>query len=274
MVAPEVTSGSSVLRARDIAVSFGGVRAVDGVSFQLEAGGASLGIVGPNGSGKSTLLNAISGVVRGTGHLEMGGRAIPLGRPRSVRSAGIARTFQTPQTFMALSCIENVLLGLQEGGANGLTSAWLRRPAVMKAERRRWARACDELDRVGLLDLAEESSSTLAYGQQRLLELARALAGDPRMLLLDEPAAGLNAAETAHLQKLLTEVRGRGVSLLLVEHKIDFVTALSDRLLVLELGHAVAEGAPADVWQEERVIDAYLGRPTASAQGPSQVTDA
>jgi ABC-type branched-subunit amino acid transport system ATPase component len=251
-----------MLRAEGIAVAFGAVRAVDGVDLTVGAAEA-VGIVGPNGSGKSTLLNAITGVVRASGSLAVEGERVPLGRPGRVRRAGVARSFQTPQTFAELTCIENVLLGDADRRATGLAGAWLGRPGMLRRERARWARAVATLERVGLADRAEDEAGLLSYGQQRMLELARALVGSPRVLLADEPSAGLNAAETDTLARLLADLHGSGLTLLVVDHKIDFIEAVSTRVVVLQLGRVIADGEPDEVWRNPEVVDAYLGRSKA-----------
>lgn len=246
------------LIATDITVTFGGVRAVEGVSLEL-GDRELLGLVGPNGSGKTTLLNALSGVVPATGHLTIGSRPVRLGSPRHSWRAGASRVFQAPQTFTDLSCIENLLLGSADRSLRGLSGAWVARPAMIGHERRRWARAMDLLALVGLDDRAVEPSGLLTYGQCRLLELGRALMSEPQVLLLDEPSAGLNDAETDDLARLLREVHGTGIALLVIDHKVDFLDSLCDRLVVLELGRVIAAGPPQTVWHDERVKRAYLG---------------
>ena len=250
--------GAPVLDARDIAVSFGGVRAVDQVSIAVRRH-EILGLIGPNGSGKSTFLNAVTGVVPADGSLTIGDGPVALGDPRAVRSAGVLRTYQTPQTYLELTCIENVLLSSADRANTGILSASVLRPLMMRHERERWRHAATALARVGLLDRAEEPASALSYGQQRLLELARTIAGDPEVVLLDEPSAGLNAAETDVLAGHLRQMRADGMSLLVVDHKIDFISSLCDRVVVLELGRLVAEGDPRTIWDDERVVNAYLG---------------
>lgn len=252
------TDREPILSAEGIRVSFGGVRAVDDVTLGL-AEGEVLGLVGPNGSGKSSFLNALSGVVPAAGTLLVRGRPFTLGAPRSVWNARVARTFQTPQTFMQLTCIENVLLGTRDRKLTGLFGAWLLRPWMIRREKQRWARASAALERFGLMTLAEAPASGLAYGQQRMLELARVVASAPEVILLDEPSAGLNAAETEVLANHLTALRAEGISLLIVDHKIDFITKICDRVAVLEFGALITVGAPEDVWGDERVIAAYLG---------------
>ncbi len=249
-----------MLTAEQITVAFGGVRAVDDVSLEV-ADGELLGLVGPNGSGKTTLLNAVCGIVPASGSLTVAGRAVRLGRLGAARRAGLARVFQAPQTYGELSCLDNVLLAAPDPGLRGLAGAWLARPAMWRRERARWSAGLAALETVGLADRALEPSAALSYGQRRLLELARALAGRPAVLLLDEPSAGLNDAETASLAALLRSVRADGQTLVVVDHKIDFLDALCDRLVVLELGRVIARGTPAEVWADERVISAYLGVP-------------
>ena len=246
------------LRADGLTVAFGGVVAVDDVSLALD-GVETLGIIGPNGSGKTTVLNAITGVVPAKGTLEVDGTSVRLGRPGASRRAGIMRVFQHPQTFDALSCLENVVLSSRDRFGTGVTGATLLRPWMVARERRRWTRAHEALDFVGLGAMWDLPAGELPYGQQRLLELARALAGDPTILLLDEPSAGLNETETNGLLELLREVARQGMAIIVVDHKIDFIDALCDRVAVLELGKLIALGTPADIWGDARVMDAYLG---------------
>ena len=181
-------------------------------------------------------------------------------RPRSARAAGIVRAFQTPQVWDALTCLENVVLGIDDGRPATLRDALLARGAMRRVEERRWARATEALERVGLRDLADRRAQSLTYGQRRMLEIARTLVASPSFLLLDEPSAGLNQTETAFLGRLLAEVRDGGTALLVVDHKIDFLDEIVDRLVVLQLGTVIAEGPPEEVWGDQAVIDAYLGK--------------
>jgi ABC-type branched-subunit amino acid transport system ATPase component/ABC-type branched-subunit amino acid transport system permease subunit len=247
-----------VLEAEEVRVRFGGVLAVDGVSLTLRAN-EILGLVGPNGSGKTTFLNALTGVVPATGSVRVMGRPVRLGRPGRARARQVLRTYQSPQTYEHVSCIEDVLLSTSDRRLTGISAACLLRPPMLRHERERWHRANLALERVGLVGLAEQSTARLTYGQRRLLELARVIAAEPSIVLLDEPSAGLNAAETAQLARHLEGVRADGVTILLVDHKLDFVTSLCDRIAVLELGRLVAVGRPDDVFADERVVDAYLG---------------
>ena len=253
-----VVPGRALLSAANIRVSFGGVRAVDGVTLDVVEG-EILGLVGPNGSGKTTFLNAIVGVVPASGSLEVDGRPVPLGSPGRSRAVGVLRTYQAPQTYDHLSCIEDVLVSTSDRRYTGILSSWFVRPIVNRHERARWARAVDALARVGLGDLAEVPAGRLTYGQRRLLELARAIAAEPRILLLDEPSAGLDAAETDQLAGYIKDLRDEGVSILVIDHKLDFITSLCERVAVLEQGRLVAVGAADTVFEDQRVVDAYLG---------------
>jgi branched-chain amino acid transport system ATP-binding protein len=253
-----------MLRADDIRVTFGGVRAVDNVSLEL-AGDELLGLVGPNGSGKTTFLNALCGVVPAQGAVSVAGRRVRLGRPRAAWDAGIARMFQAPQTFENLACLENVLLSSADRRLRGVTGAWFARPAMWRLERNRWAQAMEALELVGLAHVATQPAALLTYGQRRLLELARAVVGQPKVLLLDEPSAGLNDGETAQLSDRLVAIQGRGIAVLVVDHKVDFLDVVCDRIVVLELGRVIAEGPPDRVWNDQRVMSAYLGVPADAA---------
>lgn len=257
--------GTAALAATGIGVRFGGVVACDGIDLAVRPAEV-VGLTGPNGSGKSTFLNGVGGLVPASGSLTVGGRPLPLGRPQEVYRAGVARTFQTPQNYDALPLLDNVLLGCSDRRWCGLGAAVLHRRAMRRAETERWATAAAALERVGLpLSLATAPASTLAYGEQRRLELARAIVGGPSVLLLDEPSAGLNAAETRWLGELLVALQAEGTALVVVDHKIDFLDAISDRIVVLELGRVVAEGKPVEIWQDESVIAAYLGREDGAA---------
>jgi branched-chain amino acid transport system permease protein len=257
-VEPVVPDPDAVLTAANVHVSFGGVRAVDDVTLELHHGEA-LGLVGPNGSGKSSFLNALTGLVPSSGSLTIDGSPVRLGAARDVWKAGVLRTYQTPRTFHDLCCIDNVLLGTRRRRGTGFTASWLARPAMLRGERDRWARAQRALDRVGLGGLASEPADRLSYGQQRMLELARVIASEPQVILLDEPSAGLNASETDVLARHLIGLKNEGLALLVVDHKIDFITALCERVAVLESGRLLTIGEPAAVWADERVEAAYLG---------------
>lgn len=249
---------SAILHAQDISVSFGAVQACSDITLEVHEG-EILGLIGPNGSGKSTFMNAITGVVPASGAVTVAGVGIPMERPGDARRAGMVRAYQTPQNFMALSCIDNVCLSDLDETGSSVWEAVLRRRATMNHERRRWQSAAAALERVGLLAQAESPASLLTYGQQRLLELARGMAGNPIVLLLDEPSAGLNQSETDNLADLLTQLGREGLPMLLVDHKIDFVDQLCDRLVVLQEGSVIASGETSEVWSDQAVVDAYLG---------------
>ena len=247
-----------LLRADNISVNFGGVRAVSDVSAAC-APGELLGIIGPNGSGKTTFLNALTGVVSAKGTLNVDGDNVVLGNPIRSYEAGLLRVFQAPQMFPSFTVLENVLVSSRDHSASGLFGSWGFRPGMWRHERQRWRNAHAALERVGLADVVDERATSMSYGIQRLIELARAMNAAPKVLMLDEPSAGLNDAETANLADLISSLRADGLGVLLVDHKIDFIDRLCDRVVVLELGAKIAEGAPAEVWAHARVIDAYLG---------------
>jgi branched-chain amino acid transport system ATP-binding protein len=247
-----------MLTANRIAVSFGGVRAVDDVSLDV-ATGTIVGLIGPNGSGKSTFLNAVCGLVPARGRVEVDNHRVRLGDPRHSWSARIIRTFQTPQVLASLTCMENVAFTSRDRGWSGAVGALVVRPMMLRQERARWARAAAALDRVGLADYAQVPAGQLSYGRRRLLELARVINAQPLVLLLDEPTAGLNDIETAGFGDLLKGLRNDGISMLLVDHKVDFIDSLCERIVVLELGQVIASDTPDRVWSQQRVVDAYLG---------------
>jgi len=252
----EASSGDHLLSMMDASLSFGGVRAVNGVSLRVDPG-EILALIGPNGAGKSTLVNLISGVYRGdTGRIEYRGEDISSTRPHERARAGIGRTFQTPIVSPDLTVYDNVRSGAPEIWSEKLGAALLagRRGVSASKARVDWA-----LGAVGLAGLVELTPDELSYGQRRALELARALASEPSVLVLDEPAAGLNESETAELSELLRRLAADGLAIILVEHHMDLVREVADRALCLIEGTPLVEGTPATVLADPRVTAAYLG---------------
>jgi branched-chain amino acid transport system ATP-binding protein len=252
---------TELLALHELTRRFGGLVAVDRVSMDIQTGEIH-GLIGPNGAGKTTILNLVSGLSRpSSGRIDLAGQDVTGVPAERLAAMGIRRTFQNLKLFNELTVLQNVMVGLHANGHTGVIEAIVGGHRYRDEERTMRLDSLAALDTVGLTGRSDHRAAELAYGHRRLLEIARALVAKPKLLLLDEPAAGLNPSEAASLIDLIDRINTRGVTIVLIEHQMDVIMAACSRVTVLNYGRKLAEGTPAEIRANERVIEAYLGRP-------------
>ncbi len=257
--------GETLMSMQDVTLRFGGLTALDSVSFDIKRG-EILGLIGPNGAGKTTCFNAMTGVYRPTsGTITFDGTVLKRQRRYQITRLGIARTFQNIRLFGEMTALENVVVGLDARHRTSVPGALVRTPRHLHEEKSAIEQAMALLAFVGIADRAADQARNLPYGYQRRLEIARALGTEPKLLCLDEPAAGFNPAEKDELMGLIRQIRDEGYTVLLIEHDMRLVMGLTDRIVVLEFGNKIAEGKPEEIRDDPAVVAAYLGVPDDGA---------